>query len=103
MGLHKAARALLWGVDSIFVEDSEMAPTRSEIEALVVRIQEEFLHSPAVRLTLNQLALRVDASLVLCKAILRVLVDAKVIAETPGGAYQRFFPHPARASRGFAA
>ena len=80
-----------------------MAPTRSEIEALVVRIQEEFMHSPAVRMTLNQVALRVDASLVLCKAILRVLIDAKVIAETPGGVYERFFPNTVRASRGFAA
>lgn len=73
-----------------------MAPTRCEIEVLVVRIQEEFLQAPAVRLTLAQIALRVDASLVLCKAILRVLVDARVIAETPGGVYQRFVPASSR-------
>ena len=73
-----------------------MAPTRFEIEALVVRIQEEFLQSPRVRLTLNQIACRVDASLVLCKAILRVLLDARVIAETPGGVYQRFVPASSR-------
>jgi hypothetical protein len=77
-----------------------MAATRFEIEALVVRIQEEFLHSHAVRLTLDQIARRVDASLVLCKAILRVLVDARVLAETPGGVYQRFVP---AAARGYAA
>jgi hypothetical protein len=76
-----------------------MAATRSDIEAVVVRIQEEFLHAPAVRLTLNEIARRVDASLVLCKAVLRVLVDARVLAEAPGGGYQRFFPHAARASR----
>lgn len=73
-----------------------MAPTRSEIEALVVRIQEEFLQAPAVRLTLNQIARRLNASAGLCKAVLRVLVDARVLAETPGGVYQRFFPQVSR-------
>ena len=80
-----------------------MAPTRSEIEMLVVRIQEEFLNAPAVRLTLEQIARRLDASAGLCKAVLRVLVDARVLAETPGGVYQRFFPHASAPSRGFAA
>ena len=69
-----------------------MAPTRSEIEALVMRIQEEFLYSSSVRLTLDQIARRVDASLVMCRAILRVLIDARVVAEAPGGVYQRFMP-----------
>jgi hypothetical protein len=70
-----------------------MAPTRSEIESLVIRIQQVFVSGRAVRLTLNQIARRVDASIVLCKAVLRVLVDARVLAETPGGVYERFFPH----------
>ena len=39
-----------------------MAPTRSEIEALVVRIQEEFLQARAVRLTLEQIVRRLNAS-----------------------------------------
>ena len=76
-----------------------MAPTRSDIEALVVRIQEEFLQAPAVRLTLDQTARRLHASAALCKAVLRVLVDARVLAEAPGGVYQRFFPHAAATSR----
>jgi hypothetical protein len=80
-----------------------MAPTRSEIEALVVRIQEEFLQARAVRLTLEQIVKRLNASAGLCKAVLRVLVDARVLAETPGGVYERFFPHAGRTSRGFAA
>jgi hypothetical protein len=75
-----------------------MKATRSDIEALVVSIQQEFLQAPAVRLTLTQIAQRVDASLVLCKAILRVLVDARVLTQTSTGQFQRFFPH-ARASR----
>ena len=72
-----------------------MTPNRSEIEALVMQIQEEFLRTPAVRLTLAQIARRLNASANLCKAVLRVLVDARVLAETPGGAYARFFPHAA--------
>jgi len=86
------------------VEDSEMTPNRSQIEALVMQIQEEFLRRPAVRLTLTDIARRMDASLVLCKAVLRVLVDARVLAETPGGVYERFFPlASARTSRASAA
>ena len=69
-----------------------MTPTRSEIEALVMQIQEEFLRTPAVRLTLAQIARRLNASANLCKAVLRVLVDARVVAEMPGGVYARFFP-----------
>jgi len=80
-----------------------MTPNRSQIEALVMQIQEEFLRRPAVRLTLNEIARRMDASLVLCKAVLRVLVDARVLAETPGGVYERFFPLAARTSRASAA
>ena len=76
-----------------------MTPTRFEIEALVMRIQDEFLRTSAVRMTLEQIARRLDASVGLCKAVLRVLVDARVLAETPGGVYERFFPHAARASR----
>jgi hypothetical protein len=75
-----------------------MTPTRSEIEALVMKIQEEFLRTPAVRLTLNQIARRLNASAALCKAVVQVLVDARVLAETPGGVYARFYPPAARAS-----
>ena len=83
-----------------------MAPNRSQIEALVMQIQEEFLRRPVVRLTLNEIARRMDASLVLCKAVLRVLVDARVLAEAPGGAYERFLPQASafqRTSRASAA
>jgi len=54
-----------------------MTPTRYEIEALVMRIQDEFLQTPAVRMTLDQIARRLDASVGLCKAVLRVLGDAR--------------------------
>jgi hypothetical protein len=81
------------------LEDGSMTPTRSQIETLVVRIQQVFLSGHAVRLTLNQIARRVDASAKVCQAVLRLLVDARVLAETRGGTYERFFPQAARASR----
>ena len=83
-----------------------MTPNRSEIEAVVMQIQAQFMRTPAVRLTLNQIARQVNASVGLCKAVLRVLVDARVLAQTPGGVYERFFPQAAampRASRASAA
>jgi hypothetical protein len=83
-----------------------MTPNRSEIEALVMHIQEEFMRTPAVRMTLNQIARRLNASAGLCKAVLSVLVDARVLAQTPGGVYERFYPRPVmlpRAARASAA
>jgi hypothetical protein len=77
----------------------EMTPTRAEIEGLVMDIQQQFLRTPAVRLTLNQIARRVNSSVSLCKAVLRVLVDARVLAETPGGAYARYYPQPVALTR----
>jgi hypothetical protein len=76
-----------------------MRPNRAEIEALVMRIQEEFLRAPGVRLTLNEIARQMNASISLCKAVVRVLVDARVLAQTPGGGYQRFVPLAAAAPR----
>ena len=57
-----------------------MTPTRAQIEGLVMDIQQQFLRTPAVRLTLNQIARRVNSSVSLCKAVLRVLVDARVLS-----------------------
>jgi hypothetical protein len=69
-----------------------MTPTRANVEALVVRIQDEFLASPAQQLTLGQVANRVENDAAACEAVLHALVDARVLAVTPAGAYQRFFP-----------
>jgi hypothetical protein len=74
-----------------------MAPTRAQVEGLVVQIQGEFLNTPALRLTLGQVARRVGISADMCEAVLHALVDARVLAVTPSGAYERFFPRPARA------
>ncbi|HEV8394575.1 MAG TPA: winged helix-turn-helix domain-containing protein [Vicinamibacterales bacterium] len=81
-----------------------MTPTRFEIEALVMRIQAEFLTGHAVRLTLNQIARRLGISATRCRAGLNVLLDAHVVVEA-GGVYERFFPQSAalRPSRASAA
>ena len=69
-----------------------MSPTRAHVERLVVRIQDEFLATPAPQLTLRQVAQRVNAQDDVCDAVLHTLVDARVLAVTAAGAYARFFP-----------
>jgi|KBSSwiStaDraftv2_1062776.scaffolds.fasta_scaffold1586281_1 hypothetical protein len=75
-----------------------MTPTRFEIEALVMRIQAEFLTGHAVRLTLKQIARRLGISAAHCQAGLNVLLDARVVVEI-GGVYERLFPRFAGAAR----
>jgi hypothetical protein len=87
-----SARELLSLLAGNALEDTAMTPTRANVEALVVRIQDEFLAAPAVRLTLGQVAQRVENDAVACEAVLHALVDARVLAVTPGGSFQRFFP-----------
>jgi hypothetical protein len=75
-----------------------MTSTRFEIEALVMRIQAEFLTGHAVRLTLRQIARRLGISATQCQVGLNVLLDAHVVVEA-SGAYERFFPRYAGAAR----
>ncbi len=79
------------------------------LEALVVRIQNEFLERPTLRLTLPEAVQRFDIDKTTGGAVLDALVDAGVLAKTRGGSYCRFFPRDldpqsprlrARASRG---
>jgi len=77
-----------------------MTPTRAEVEELVLQIQGEFLNTPALRLTLRQVALRVGIRTATCESVLRALVDAGVLALTPAGSYQRFFPRPVSGTNG---
>ena len=65
-------------------------PTR--IGNLLTRIQEAFLNQPSLKLTRRQAALRFGVDEVLCGAVLRVLVDASVLAKTRAGTYVRFVP-----------
>ena len=65
------------------------------IEALVMQMQDEFLESPALRLTLSDAERRFGVDRVTCDAVLGTLVDATVLARTPEGAFVRFFPRRA--------
>jgi Fic family protein len=76
-----------------------MTPTRAEIEGLVLRIQGEFLNTPALRLTLGQVARRVGVSTSTCEAVLQALVEAGVLSISAEG-YERFVPHRSARTRG---
>ena len=69
-----------------------MTLTRAQIEALVVRVQNDFLTTPALKLPLPEVSQRVGLDIESCKAILDALVDARVLAMTLEGAYVRLVP-----------
>lgn len=69
-----------------------MTPRRP-LEALVVQMQDDFLDTPTLDLTLAEAAQRFKTDGVTCEAVLGTLVDAGVLARTPRGTYVRFFPH----------
>ena len=72
-----------------------MTPNRRRIQALVMRIQNDFLDDPALRLTLPGAQARFGVDAVTGEAVLGALVDAGVLARTPDGAYLRFLPRAA--------
>jgi hypothetical protein len=72
-----------------------MAVSYGHIAALVVKIQNDFLDTPTLRLTLSQAQKRFGADEITCEAVLGALVDASVLANTPDGAYVRLFPRRA--------
>jgi hypothetical protein len=55
-------------------------------------MQNEFLDTPTLDLTLAEAERRFGADDVTCAAVLGALVDAGVLARTPGGTYVRFVP-----------
>ena len=69
-----------------------MTLNQYSLEALVVRIQNEFLERPTLRLTLPDAVQRFDIDKTTGLAVLNALVDAGVLAKTRGGAYCRFLP-----------
>jgi len=68
------------------------------IQALVMRIQNDFLDNPAMRLTVPRAQVRFGVDALTGEAVLRALVDAGVLARTPDGAYVRFLPRSVDAS-----
>jgi len=69
-----------------------MTLTRADIEGLVVRIQGEFLLVPGLQLSLAQATSRFGLPTGVCEAILRTLVEARVLARAAGGDYRRHVP-----------
>jgi hypothetical protein len=72
--------------------EEEMSVSCGRIAALVTKIQNEFLDKAGLALTLSQAQNWFGADEITCEAVLGALVDAKVLAKTPDGAYIRFFP-----------
>ena len=75
-----------------------MASNCGRIQALVMRIQNDFLDNPALRLTVSRAQVRFGVDALTGEAVLGALVDAGVLARTPDGAYVRLFPRSAHVS-----
>jgi hypothetical protein len=75
-----------------------MAPTRTWIERLVVRIQGEFLDRPALGLTISQAERHFGIDRTTCDAVLGLLADAHVLTRSADGTYTRFLPRHAQAA-----
>jgi hypothetical protein len=69
-----------------------IAVRRRRIQDLVVRMQQAFLDTPALRLTLPQACRRFSTSGAMCAAVLNVLVEAGVLSRTSQGQYFRLIP-----------
>lgn len=76
-----------------------MIATRSRIGALVTTIQEAFLDTPELVLTVPAATTRFAIDNVTCGVLFNVLVDAGVLIRKPGGAYARYFPPRRRRTR----
>lgn len=69
-----------------------------QIESLVLGIQDAFLNQPTLQLTLTAAARQFSLDRFTCQAVLSALVDARVLARTQDGLYQRHFPRQAHAA-----
>ena len=65
---------------------------------LVIRVQGDFLETPALRLTLGDAERRFGADRHMCEAVLGTLVNSGVLAHSDDGGYVRFFPRLAHAA-----
>ena len=62
------------------------------IASLITRIQNDFLESPSLTMTLEEAQRRFGLDRTTCAAMLDVLVDATVLARTREGAFARLLP-----------
>ena len=68
------------------------------LEALVMRMQDDFLKSATLTLTVPEAEQRFRVDRTTCEAVLGALVEAHVLARTREGTYARFFPRLAQAA-----
>jgi hypothetical protein len=68
------------------------------LEGLVMRMQDDFLKSAALKLTVPEAEERFRVDHTTCEAVLSALVEAHVLARTREGTYARFFPRLAHAA-----
>jgi hypothetical protein len=69
-----------------------MTATPSRIEALIMTIQNDFLETPQLALTLEVASKRFDVERTACEALLGALVDAHVLTTTNEATFVRYFP-----------
>jgi len=75
-----------------------MTFTARQIGSLVLRVQDAFLDSPMLHVTLPQAQREFGMDAFTCHAVLDALVDAHVLARAPGGVYARHVPPQAHAA-----
>lgn len=69
-----------------------MTTTGARITELLVTIQNAFLDTPGLKLTLEEARMLFGIERTTCRAILKALEDASVLARTSTGAYVRLYP-----------
>jgi hypothetical protein len=69
-----------------------MTATRQRIADSLLDIQNAFLDTPGLALTLDDARVLFGLDQVTCAAILKTLVDSRVLERTRAGAYVRHFP-----------
>ena len=69
-----------------------MRLTCSQVEAVLTRIQGEFLDTPGLQLTIPQATRHFGLDGAVCEPVLRALAEARVLTVTPEGLFERFYP-----------
>jgi hypothetical protein len=65
--------------------------SRAQLETLLMRMQDDYLSTPFLRLTVDEAERRFADNRDTCRAILETLADAQGLART-GDAYLRYYP-----------
>jgi len=74
-------------------DDPRMSAHRRRIEDLLVRIENEFLADPDLKLTVSEASRRFSADDVTCEAVLDALVELFDVGKTADRVYGRLSRH----------